>query len=160
MAGENAEYSDREIRPNTTDIHVGSRIRLRRILLKMSQERLGHALGLTFQQIQKYERGTNRVGASRLFDISRILDVPISYFFDEMPGALAATGGPAARRRNGGFAEPASVFNADIDKQLVRRETIELVRAYYQIADPAVRNRTLELIKSLASSKSNQQDNH
>jgi len=73
--------TDREGRPSPIDVHVGSRIRLRRTLLGMSQERLGEALGLTFQQVQKYERGVNRVGASRLFDLSRVLDVPISFFF-------------------------------------------------------------------------------
>src|ERR1700682_4682291 len=80
---------DREGRPSPIDVHVGSRVRLRRTLLGMSQERLGEALGLTFQQVQKYERGVNRVGASRLFDLSRVLDVPISFFFDDMPEPLA-----------------------------------------------------------------------
>src|SRR6202161_4131792 len=80
---------DREGRPSPIDVHVGSRVRLRRTLLGMSQERLGEALGLTFQQVQKYERGVNRVGASRLFDLSRVLDVPISFFFDDMPEQTA-----------------------------------------------------------------------
>src|SRR5665213_1874859 len=79
--------AEREGRPSPIDVHVGSRIRLRRTLLGMSQERLGEALGLTFQQVQKYERGVNRVGASRLFDLSRVLDVPISFFFDRIPDA-------------------------------------------------------------------------
>ena len=83
--GEPVVKTDRESRPSPIDIHVGSRIRLRRTLLGMSQERLGEALGLTFQQVQKYERGVNRVGASRLFDLSRVLDVPISFFFDDLP---------------------------------------------------------------------------
>src|SRR6184192_1119568 len=84
--------------PNPIDVHVGSRIRLRRTLLGMSQERLGEALGLTFQQVQKYERGVNRVGASRLFDLSRVLDVPISFFFDDMPDSLASVYGGQPRR--------------------------------------------------------------
>src|SRR5579883_3316499 len=71
-------------RPNPIDVHVGSRVRLRRTLLGMSQEKLGDAIGLTFQQVQKYERGANRVGASRLFELSRVLDVPVSFFFDEL----------------------------------------------------------------------------
>src|SRR5882762_8525140 len=84
--------------PNPTDVHVGSRVRLRRTLLGMSQEKLGEAIGLTFQQVQKYERGANRVGASRLYDLSRVLDVPVSFFFDDIapgedvavrPGGLA-----------------------------------------------------------------------
>src|SRR5580698_4530908 len=85
MAGaEQVMSSDKESRPSPIDVHVGSRIRLRRTLLGMSQERLGDSLGLTFQQVQKYERGVNRVGASRLFDLSRVLDVPISFFFEDM----------------------------------------------------------------------------
>jgi transcriptional regulator with XRE-family HTH domain len=112
----------------------------------MSQERLGEALGLTFQQVQKYERGVNRVGASRLFDLSRVLDVPISFFFDDMPDSLTATfGGPAARRATG-FSEPSDSF---ADDTLNRRETLELVRAYYRITDPAIRKRVFDLIKSM-----------
>src|SRR5256714_12611645 len=76
--------------PNAIDIHVGSRIRLRRTLLGMSQEKLGEAIGLTFQQVQKYERGANRIGSSRLFDLARVLDVPVSYFFEEMTAETAA----------------------------------------------------------------------
>ena len=71
-------------KPNPVDVHVGQRVRLRRTLLGMSQEKLGEAIGLTFQQVQKYERGANRIGSSRLYDLSRVLDVPISYFFDDM----------------------------------------------------------------------------
>jgi transcriptional regulator with XRE-family HTH domain len=112
----------------------------------MSQERLGEALGLTFQQVQKYERGVNRVGASRLFDLSRVLDVPISFFFDDMPEPLAAVYGSPATRRSAGFAEGQEGFG---DDTLSRRETLELVRAYYRITDPAVRKRVFELIKSL-----------
>src|ERR1700693_3559843 len=97
--GEHVVGADKEGRPSPIDIHVGSRIRLRRTLLGMSQERLGEALGLTFQQVQKYERGVNRVGASRLFDLSRVLDVPISFFFDDMPDSLTASfGGQTGRR--------------------------------------------------------------
>src|SRR5437763_2789579 len=85
--------AEKESRASPIDQHVGSRIRLRRTLMGMSQERLGEALGLTFQQVQKYERGVNRVGASRLFDLSRVLDVPISFFFDDMPDQLATAYG-------------------------------------------------------------------
>src|SRR5271168_979573 len=90
-----------ETRPSPIDVHVGSRIRLRRTLMGMSQERLGESLGLTFQQVQKYERGVNRVGASRLYDLSRVLDVPISFFFDDMPDSLAANFGGLPNRRAG-----------------------------------------------------------
>ena len=75
--------------PNPIDVHVGSRVRLRRQLMKMSQEKLGDELGVTFQQVQKYERGANRIGSSRLFDLSRVLDVPVSFFFDDMPAEIA-----------------------------------------------------------------------
>jgi transcriptional regulator with XRE-family HTH domain len=132
-----------EHRPSPIDVHVGSRVRLRRTLLGMSQEKLGEALGLTFQQVQKYERGVNRIGASRLFDLARVLDVPIGFFFDDMPDAM---GGNAMRSRVAGFAESQDGFE---DDTLHRRETLELVRAYYRITDPAVRKRVFELIKSL-----------
>src|SRR5437868_8301678 len=89
-------------KPNPTDVHVGARVRLRRTLLGMSQEKLGEALGLTFQQVQKYERGTNRIGASRLFDLSRVLEVPVSFFFEDMAREVAARS-PA--QIDGGLAE-------------------------------------------------------
>ena len=138
---------DKESRPSPIDVHVGSRIRLRRTLLGMSQERLGEALGLTFQQVQKYERGVNRVGASRLFDLSRVLDVPISFFFDDMPEALSAAFGNSYQpRRTLGMAEHQEGFG---DDAMNRRETLELVRAYYRITDASVRKRVFDLIKSL-----------
>jgi transcriptional regulator with XRE-family HTH domain len=112
----------------------------------MSQERLGEALGLTFQQVQKYERGVNRVGASRLFDLSRVLDVPISFFFDDMPDSLASNFGGVPSRRNTGLPDAQDPFG---DDTLSRRETLELVRAYYRITDPAIRKRVFELIKSM-----------
>ena len=147
MAGaEQIVASDREHRPSPIDVHVGSRIRLRRTLLGMSQERLGEALGLTFQQVQKYERGVNRVGASRLFDLSRVLDVPISFFFDDMPDSLSANFGGVPSRRLGGGGESQDPFG---DDTLSRRETLELVRAYYRITDPSVRKRVFDLIKSM-----------
>ncbi len=127
--------------PNPIDIHVGSRVRLRRTLLGMSQEKLGEALGLTFQQVQKYERGVNRIGSSRLFHLSQILDVPVSFFFDDMPPL--ETGGPPGFRE--GTTQP---FEKD---PLVKRETLELVRAYYRITDPAARKRVFELTKAIAN---------
>jgi transcriptional regulator with XRE-family HTH domain len=135
---------EKETRPNPIDVHVGSRIRLRRTLLGMSQERLGEALGLTFQQVQKYERGVNRVGASRLFDLSRVLDVPISFFYDDLPESLGGHG--RAIGHAGGFGDAQDPFG---DDTLNRRETLELVRAYYRITEPGVRKRVFELIKSL-----------
>ena len=145
------ERPEREHRPSPIDVHVGARVRLRRTLLGMSQEKLGEALGLTFQQVQKYERGVNRIGASRLFDLSRVLDVPIGFFFDDMPPEIGGddrgrTGGDR-RGRFGGFQETQGSFE---DDALHRRETLELMRAYYRITDPAVRKRVFDLIKSLA----------
>jgi len=145
MAGDDvAERTEREHRPSPIDVHVGARVRLRRTLLGMSQEKLGEALGLTFQQVQKYERGVNRIGASRLFDLSRVLDVPIGFFFDDMPPEM---GGGDKRSRFTGFQEAQDGFE---DDTLHRRETLELVRAYYRITDPSVRKRVFDLIKSLA----------
>lgn len=141
--------AEREGRASPIDAHVGARIRLRRTLMGMSQERLGEALGLTFQQVQKYERGVNRVGASRLFDLSRVLDVPISFFFDDMPEPLAGLHGGSynSSRAAGGFAESQDGFGTD--EMLNRRETLELVRAYYRINEPSVRKRVFDLIKSM-----------
>jgi transcriptional regulator with XRE-family HTH domain len=147
---EQAFGAEKESRPSPIDVHVGSRIRLRRTLMGMSQERLGEALGLTFQQVQKYERGVNRVGASRLFDLSRVLDVPISFFFDDMPDQVASHAGVAVRGRVPGFADTQDGF---ADDTLNRRETLELVRAYYRITDPSVRKRVFELIKSMGPSE-------
>jgi len=141
------ERADREGRASPIDAHVGSRIRLRRTLLGLSQERLGDALGLTFQQVQKYERGINRVGASRLFDLARVLDVPISFFFDDMPEPLGSSA-PNLAPAGFGLAESQDAFGAD--SVMTRRETVDLVRAYYRISDQAVRKRVFELIRSLA----------
>lgn len=140
------ERTEREHRPSPIDVHVGSRVRLRRTLLGMSQEKLGEALSLTFQQVQKYERGVNRIGASRLFDLARVLDVPISFFFDDLPPEM---GGMAMNRSRPSLrmAEDQSSFD---DDTLHRRETLELVRAYYRITDPAVRKKVFDLIKTLS----------
>lgn len=132
-------------KPNPVDIHVGSRVRLRRTLLGLSQEKLGDALGLTFQQVQKYERGANRIGASRLFDLSRVLDVPISFFFDDMSSDVSQRS-PA---QEVGLPDlPPSGFDVD---PMAKRETLELVRAYYRIKDPNVRKRVFDLAKALAN---------
>src|SRR4029077_748203 len=101
---------------------------------------------LTFQQVQKYERGVNRVGASRLFDLSRVLDVPISFFFDDLPESLASTYGGHLTRRTAGFSEMQDGFT---DDALNRRETLELVRAYYRITDPAELKPVFDLIKPM-----------
>lgn len=141
----------REGRSSPVDVHVGGRIRLRRTLLGMSQERLGEALGLTFQQVQKYERGANRVSASRLYDLSRVLDVPISFFYDDMPEEIGGNASALGSRSSAGFADAQDAFGQD--EALHRRETLELVRAYYRIADPALRRRVFDLIKTMGPSE-------
>jgi len=129
-------------KPHPVDIHVGSKVRQRRTLLGLSQEKLGEAVGLTFQQIQKYERGANRIGSSRLFDLSRVLDVPVSYFFEDIPEQL------------GGKNEATQETNDDSSNPLAKRETLELVRAYYRIPAASVRKRLFELAKSLSAQSS------
>ncbi|HAQ34323.1 MAG: transcriptional regulator [Maricaulis sp.] len=122
---------------NQIDEHVGSRVRLRRQLLKMSQEKLGDELGVTFQQVQKYERGSNRVGASRLYALSHVLDVPVSFFFD-------------------GLAEPGHAGMAENDQAPIVYDFIQspdgvaLAQAFSRINDPKVRRRVLDLVRSLA----------
>ncbi len=130
--------------PNPIDVHVGNRIRLRRTLLGMSQESLAEAIGLTFQQVQKYEKGANRVSSSRLFDLAGVLDVSLSWFFEDMsaevreqtPSKLMST-------------QKLPVVDQDRDP-LARRETLELVRAYYQIDDATVRKQLFNLVKATA----------
>ncbi len=144
----------RDNQPNPVDMHVGGRIRLRRTLMGMSQEQLGGVLGLTFQQIQKYERGANRVGASRLFDLSRVLDVPISFFYDDMSEPLESLHGiHQTIGTTSDLPETQDVLGLDGNNGqrdlLNRRETLELVRAFYRINEPSVRKRVFELIKSM-----------
>jgi len=132
-------------RANSIDAYVGSRVRQRRTLLGLSQEKLAEALNLTFQQVQKYERGSNRIGAGRLHQIAGVLEVPISYFFEDMPrDVVARTGQPAK-----GLAEDTDVYDAD---PMAKRETLELVRAYYRIVDPRVRKRVFEMVKAIGRS--------
>ena len=129
-------------RPNPIDVHVGSRVRLRRMLLGMSQERLGEQLGLTFQQIQKYEKGLNRIGASRLFDLSQVLGVPVQFFYDEAPVGEPHSGMAA------GFAErPTETYIVDF---LASREGLELNKAFVRIGDARVRRAIVELVRALA----------
>ena len=126
------------------DMHVGRRMRQRRTLLGMSQTKVGDAVGLTFQQIQKYERGSNRIGSSRLYEFAKVLDVPVSYFFDEMP-SNALSGRPMSGRK--GFGEAGTPFEQEKDP-LIKRETLELVRAYYKIREGGVRKRIFEMVKA------------
>ncbi len=118
-----------EFGPHPVDVHVGGRVRLRRTLLGMSQTELAGALGLTFQQVQKYESGFNRISASRLYHLSHTLDVPVEYFFEELD-------------EEGSSSSP--------DDAMLKRETLELVRAYYRIRDPKVRGALNALTKAMA----------
>lgn len=120
--------------PDPVDVYVGSRVRLRRTVLGMSQEKLADQLGITFQQVQKYENGSNRIGSSRLFAISNILNVPVEYLFD------------------GYQSEGSSVSEeiSEFDRQMSKKESIELVKYYYSITDEKVRKKVLDLIKTMA----------
>ncbi len=133
--------------PNPVDVHVGARLRMLRTLLGMSQTTLGDAIGLTFQQMQKYERGTNRISSSRLYDLTRVLDVPVEYFFDDMSSEVAATSPMVGD-------DKAKMPPSYEPNPMARRETLELVRAYYKITDPQVRKRLYELTKTLGSAAS------
>ncbi len=129
--------------PNPTDIHVGRRMRLRRMLLGMSQEKLATAVGLTFQQVQKYERGVNRVGASRLYDLGKALSVPVAYFFEDM-----GSSGEEPWKVTG-LAEDQADYNGG---SVVKREGLDLLRTYNSITDPDVRRQVIQLVKSIAKS--------
>src|SRR5262245_26122558 len=129
-------------RPNPIDAHVGNRVRLRRMILGMSQEKLGDKLGLTFQQIQKYEKGINRIGASRLFDLAQVLNVPVQFFYDDAPAAVGRMGNAD------GLAGPPS--EDYVLEFLGSRDGLELNRAFVRITDAKVRRSVVELVRSLA----------
>ncbi|MBI1391369.1 MAG: helix-turn-helix domain-containing protein [Alphaproteobacteria bacterium] len=129
-------------KPNPIDVHVGGRVKIRRTMIGMSQEKLGESLGLTFQQIQKYEKGTNRMGASRLFQIAQVLDVPLQFLFEGLE--------PQAGRR--GFSEDGPSFEPSepFMRFMSSPEGVELCRHFADIADPRVRKRIIDLIKTLS----------
>ncbi|MBN9080623.1 MAG: transcriptional regulator [Rhizobiales bacterium 62-17] len=127
--------------PNPIDKHVGSRVRLRRVLLGLSQEKLGDALGLTFQQVQKYEKGANRIGASRLQEISKILDVPPSYFFEGAPAGSSQAQADAGE----------VVSSALVTDFIATSEGIQLNKAFVRIKSQQVRKRIIDLVVSLAA---------
>jgi transcriptional regulator with XRE-family HTH domain len=130
-------------KPSPVDVYIGARVRMRRAFLDMSQATLGEAIGLSGQQVQKYERGANRLGSSRLYDLSRALDVPVEFFFEEMPAAVAA-GSPGQGR-----------YELD---PMAEQETLELVRAYYKISNPQVRKRLFEVVKVIGATFENQDE--
>ena len=121
--------------PNPVDKYVGSRVRMRRIMLGMSQEKLGEALGLTFQQVQKYEKGINRIGAGRLFEIARILDVPVDFFYD---GVASASGGPPET-------------SAPLMEFVSSAEGLALTRAFTRITDAKLRRSIVEMVEQIAA---------
>jgi transcriptional regulator with XRE-family HTH domain len=126
--------------PNPVDKYVGSRVRMRRIMLGMSQEKLGEALGLTFQQVQKYEKGTNRVGASRIQQIAEILQVPVSFLFE---------GGPSSTvNADGTGASPSPSYVSDF---LATSEGLTLTRAFMRITDARLRRSIVELVEQIAA---------
>ncbi len=127
--------------PNPIDVHVGGRVRLRRRMERVSQEKLGEALGVTFQQIQKYEKGTNRIGASRMQQIAAALKVPVSFFFEDAPV-------PAGEVAVPGMAETGSTsYVVDF---LSSSEGIELNRAFIRIGNPAIRRKVIDMVRTLA----------
>lgn len=134
-------------RANPLDLHVGSRVRLQRMLLGMSQEKLGEQLGLTFQQIQKYEKGINRIGASRLYELARVLGVSVQFFYEDAPGTKSDHRSNAASA--GGFAERQGTDTYVVDF-LSSREGVELNKAFVKIADPKVRRSIVDLVRTLA----------
>lgn len=134
------------------DVHVGSRTRQRRTLLGMSQTKLAVAVGLTFQQIQKYESGFNRIAASRLFEFAKVLDVPVSYFFDEMPSKARTGRLISGHRRKGGSGEGGVPFIEEKDP-MTKRETLELVRAYYKIRENRIRKRVFDMVKAMGGTR-------
>jgi transcriptional regulator with XRE-family HTH domain len=130
-------------RANPVDVHVGSRVRLRRMLLGMSQEKLGEHLGLTFQQVQKYEKGVNRIGASRLFELAKVLGVPVQFFYDEAPAHMSVV----AELANGFAEQPGESYVVEF---LGTREGLELNKAFARITDPRLRRAVVDLVRAMA----------
>ena len=124
--------------PNPIDKHVGSRVRMRRMMLSMSQEKLGDALGLTFQQVQKYEKGTNRIGASRLQQIANILQVPVSFFFEGAPHTAHSSGMAEA---------PSPAYVSDF---LATSDGLSLTKAFMRIKSSKLRRRIVDLVEQIA----------
>ncbi len=137
----------RKDRPDPIDVYVGSRIRTRRVGLKLSQTKLGEAIGVTFQQIQKYENGTNRIGASNLHKIARSLDVDVSYFYEGLPESETGT---SAHPTPGLSDREPPAFEHD---PMQSREAIELMHNYFRIGDSSVRRRLFQFVRSLADSE-------
>lgn len=129
----------REDGPHPVDVHVGQRLRQRRVMLGLSQTTLGDKIGVSFQQLQKFEKGVNRMGSSRLFQVATALDVPVSYFFEGLDDQNVSNEN-----------EPGGASEAGSSKPPLKRETLQLVRSYYQIRNPDIRSNLMTLIRSLA----------
>lgn len=131
--------------PSDVDKHVGKRLKIRRNLMGLSQDELAQEIGVTFQQVQKYEHGTNRISSGRLYEFADILNVPINFFFEGIPGSASELGMVSDNEQD--------AFQQK--NMLEDKETIDLVRAYYAIKDENIRNRLLQFIRSLADAPSN-----
>ena len=143
MAGTDVSSKQKKKGPNPIDVHVGSRVRLRRMLVGLSQEKLGDSMGLTFQQIQKYEKGVNRIGASRLFKLSQVLDVPVQFFFDGMPAIDDGSGPELVDGESESY----------LYEFLNTRDGLELNRAFMKVNNPEVRRAVIELVRALGRGK-------
>lgn len=135
-------------KPHHIDVHVGSRVRLRRMFIGMSQERLGEQMNLTFQQIQKYEKGTNRIGASRLFQLAEVLSVPVGFFFEGLDSLEQGAGAPGFAERN------SETYVMDF---LDSREGVELNRAFVRIRDPKVRKSIVDMVRAMADAEQHEE---
>lgn len=144
VTGSRAASKKKKKGPNPVDVHVGSRVRLRRMLVGISQEKLGDSMGLTFQQIQKYEKGVNRIGASRLFMLSQVLDVPVQFFFEGMPAIKD--------EKFAGIVEDDT--EAYLYEFLNTRDGLELNRAFMKLGDPDTRRAVIELVRALGRGNS------
>lgn len=138
--------NEKKSQPNPVDIHVGERLRSRRNLLGMSQEKLADSVGITFQQVQKYERGTNRVSASRLWQFSKVLGVSTSYFFEQFSDKKPSVPAPAF-----GMADNAQDAFQTEEDLMSKKETLDLIREYYSIPDPKLRKDLFKMIKTMAA---------
>jgi transcriptional regulator with XRE-family HTH domain len=142
--------------PNPVDVYVGQKLKARRTLIGMTQEKLAEATGITFQQVQKYEKGRNRLSASRIFQFSRVLNIPVAYFFDGFFSSDTLIG------LQGGFADNAQeAFESEADAAddvMLQKETIDLVRTYYTITDEKLRKDFLKMLKQMAKNFKNMEE--
>ena len=157
--GKNVRGRMKDREPNPVDVYAGQRMRLRRVMLKMSQQALARKLGLTFQQVQKYEKGCNRVGASRLWDISKVLKVPMDFFFEDMDKSVESQSPMMLTMPDNEGAGMLAEETDDMDLDPMKREeTLELVRAYYRISNRKIAKHLFDLIVSMSKSNSTMAD--